>query len=72
MTYAYRGFWTEIRPVFDEQRLKVLYWHYKIFSFRSTEFLFDGYDEDCASALHTAQAHIELLARDAAAEFKAA
>jgi hypothetical protein len=66
MTYAYRGFWTEIRPVHNENTKRISYWHYKIFSLRPEEFLFEGFAVDGASALGTAQAHIEALARSAA------
>ncbi len=67
MRYAYKGYWADISPVHDEARAKVLYWRYKIFSFANNEFLFDGHDADRPSAVATAQAHIELLVRDAAA-----
>jgi hypothetical protein len=66
MTYAYRGFWTEIRPVHDENTGRIAYWHYKIFSLHTEEFLFEGFDVERASALATAQAHIEALGRSAA------
>ena len=67
MTYAYQGFWSEIQPVFaDEERTRVLYWHYAIFKMRSNKVIFDGYDSDSASAWKTAEAHIENLVRDAA------
>lgn len=67
MRYGYKGYWTEVCPVYDETKAKVLYWRYRIFSFATNESLLDGYDGDRPSALATAQAHIELLARDAAA-----
>ncbi len=60
MTYAYKDYWAEISPVFDQRRRKVVYWHYKIYAFFD-EFLFDGYDGDRPSAIASAQAHIERL-----------
>lgn len=67
MRYAYRGYWTEICPIYDERRAKVLYWRYEIFSFANNQFIFDGHDGDRSSALATAQAHIEVLAGKAPA-----
>jgi len=64
MTYGYRDYWAEISPVYNEDRKKVLYWRYEIFSFADDEVLFDGHDSDRSSALATAQAHIENLVRN--------
>lgn len=66
MRYGYRGYWTEICPVYDESRGRVMYWRYEIFSFANNEFIFEGHDGDRSSALATAQAHIEILVRDEA------
>jgi hypothetical protein len=63
MTYGYQGFWTEVKPIFNDKRETILLWHYEIFTLPVNELLFDGYGSDCASALATAQAHIEALAR---------
>lgn len=67
MTYGYRDYWAEINPVYNEDRNKVLYWSYKIFSFINDELIFDGHDGDRSSALATAQAHIENLVRNTGA-----
>ena len=66
MRYGYRGYWAEICPVYHEVGTKVLYWRYEIFSLPNNQFIFDGHDGDRSSALATAQAHIEILVRDAA------
>jgi hypothetical protein len=73
MTYAYKDYWADIRPVYDHTQTKVLYWRYEIFAFTDDDLIFDGHDGDRASALSTAQAHIEALVRDDAfATWKAA
>jgi|KBSSwiStaDraftv2_1062776.scaffolds.fasta_scaffold1717405_2 hypothetical protein len=73
MTYGYQGFWSEIQPMFaDEERTRVLYWHYAVFKMKSNKVIFDGYRSDSASAWKAAEAHIENLVRDSASTSKAA